>query len=231
MKKFNHILRRILSIINIPQHIKRYYLKRKISKYKNNEYDINNAKDKNDAIITNSNKNSLLLKIINFLVVMGVSALIVYFNLVYQDRRLLIVSIAIPIIIGIVFLVKRYRRGRIERRVNHEIRSLILKDSDDKIIHEWDINELRSVLIGKKTKVNEVDVDLSQATYSSLISREHAVMNNTGDKWYFEDIGSSNGSGIKRKNTDKKFKINEGKPYPINSGDTIYIANTKLLVK
>ena len=72
---------------------------------------------------------------------------------------------------------------------------------------------------------------MSSSVYASLISREHGILNYTGKKWYFEDIGSSNGSGLKRKKEEKKFKVDEGKSYPLMSGDTIYIANTKLILK
>jgi pSer/pThr/pTyr-binding forkhead associated (FHA) protein len=86
-------------------------------------------------------------------------------------------------------------------------------------------------LIGKNSKENEVDIDLNDTDYASLVSRHHAVLNFAEGSWFIEDIGSVNGSGIKRTDESSKFKMEKGKPYKISSGDIIYIANTKLLTK
>jgi pSer/pThr/pTyr-binding forkhead associated (FHA) protein len=87
-----------------------------------------------------------------------------------------------------------------------------------------------SFLIGRNTKDNEVDIDLSEAEYSELVSRQHAVLNFAEGRWYIEDIGSSYGSGLKKVD-EEKFKMDLERLYEINSGDTLYIANTKIMVK
>lgn len=215
MSRILYKLKKILPIINIPKHIKKFFLKRKIRRYKNEE----------------KNKTNLFLKVINFFLVIVISATFVYFNLAYRSSKVLIISSTVLGVIILAILIRKVKQKQVAKSRREAITSLMLKDENEKVINQWDIHDLPSLLIGKKTKSNEVDVDLSEATYSSLISRKHAVMNNTGENWYFEDIGSSNGSGIRRKNSDKKFKVKEGKPYQINPGDTIYIANTKLVVK
>jgi len=111
------------------------------------------------------------------------------------------------------------------------IQKLILKDEEGRNIKEWYVEDKKSLLIGRKAQDNEVDIDLSESEYVTLISKQHAVLNFSDNIWYIEDIGSSNGTGLKKINEGKKFKLEQGILYKINSGDTIYIANTKLVVK
>lgn len=44
---------------------------------------------------------------------------------------------------------------------------------------------------------HEVDIDLSDVEYASLISKEHAVLNYSSGSWFIEDLESENGVGIK----------------------------------
>jgi hypothetical protein len=216
MERILYLFKRIAYVINIPRHIKKYFLKKKLKRYRNDQ----------------QIKYKLLsVKVINFFMVMLISAGFVYLNLNYRNLKLLLGSSTLLGVMLLVILMKKIKKRKENESRCREVSSLILKDENGEIINKWNINESPSLLIGKKTKINEVDVDLSDATYSSLISREHAVMNNTGEKWYFEDIGSSNGSGIRRKVDGEKFKLEVAKPYQLNKGDMIYIANTKLLVK
>ncbi len=108
---------------------------------------------------------------------------------------------------------------------------LVLQDEEGKNIRAWPLERRKALILGKKTRDNEVDIDLSEAQYATLISKQHAVLNYSDHNWYLEDIGSSNGTGVKRSNAKHKFKLEPGRPYPINSGDIILIANTQLLVK
>lgn len=112
-----------------------------------------------------------------------------------------------------------------------EINQLILVDEDGNYKREWNINGKISLLIGKNTKNNEVDIDLANTDYSYLISKQHAVLNFATNNWYIEDIGSSNGVGIKKLNDNVKRKLFKDVPYKLDSGDTIYIANTQLIIK
>jgi hypothetical protein len=110
------------------------------------------------------------------------------------------------------------------------ISKLILIGEDGRSLKTWNIVGKVSFLIGRNTKDNEVDIDLSDAEYSELVSRQHAVLNFSEGKWYIEDVGSSYGSGLKKVD-EEKFKLENERLYEINSGDTLYIANTKILVK
>jgi hypothetical protein len=110
------------------------------------------------------------------------------------------------------------------------IKHIVLKDDEGYDIKTWKIENIPSVLIGKESSKSRVDIDLSKTVYSSLLSREHGVLNNTGEGWFFEDLGSMNGSGVEKKDTGRKIKITPGKPIKVEIGDIIHISNTKLLL-
>ncbi|MCI1695992.1 FHA domain-containing protein [Aneurinibacillus aneurinilyticus] len=109
------------------------------------------------------------------------------------------------------------------------ITKLILLDEKGAGIKEWYIQGETSLLIGKSSKHSEVDIDLSDAEYASLISKQHAVLNYADGNWYIEDIDSKNGTGIKQAYKSAKSRLEAQEPYRIGTGDVIYIANTKIL--
>lgn len=207
------MLKKILSFFNIPGHIKRWINKSRLKK--------NREERKKEYII---------IKVINIMIILSLLAGLVYLNYLYSIEIIWMPVLSVAVLL-VIFTVSRIKKKRGTEVSGNKVSKLILKDDDGRITREWDISNYVACLIGKKTKTNEVDIDLSVAVYSSLISREHAVLNNTGSSWYFEDIGSSNGSGIKHKGESKKFKIERGKPYEVRSGDVLYIANTKLYLK
>ncbi|MGM0508835.1 MAG: FHA domain-containing protein [Fusobacteriota bacterium] len=206
----------MLDFLNIPKQMKKLYIKRKLSKHKNNP-------QKKD-------KKKIMLKIINILIITIMLLGVGYLGYIYREKNLLYVIIGFSLI-GTIILI-RVLSNKKEKKDNYqEITELILKGEDGDNIRSWDLKNKVSLLIGKKTKGNDIDIDLGKATYATLISREHGVLNRANNSWYFEDIGSSNGSGIKKNKTAKKVKIKPGQPCKLESQDIIYIANTKLLLK
>ncbi len=209
---------KFINFINIPAHIKKLYLNWKIKKFKQD------------------NTKSNLLKILNAIIIalllggLGYLVYIYRYNLRrFYFEHTLEVLIGGGIIIVLVLMIFVKKLMDTNQKIDYsQISKIILKDQDNKNIKSWNITDKTALLIGKKTDTNQVDIDLSETTYSKLISREHGVINNTGDNWYFEDIGSANGSGIKRRGQSEKRRIEEGNPCLLNCGDTIYIANTKL---
>ena len=106
----------------------------------------------------------------------------------------------------------------------------MLISEDGRGIKSWNTKGKVSLLVGRNTKNNEVDIDLSNVEYSELISRQHAVLNYAEGAWYIEDIGSSYGTGLKKVN-EERFKLDIERLYELSLGDIIYIANTKIMVK
>jgi hypothetical protein len=211
------VLKKFLQWINIPRHIKKYFLRRKIKQQKKSEQ--------------TKTKSKRLMKVINFLIVVMLLGELTYLNLNYENMYLLIGSIILVVVIFVFFLVKLVNKFQGDEIEYQDLKQLILKDETGQIVNDWELKDEISLLVGKKDQTNNVDVDLSQATYSSLISRKHAVLNKANNKWYFEDLDSLNGSGIRRKHNNEKFKVEAERPYKLNSGDTLYIANTKLVIK
>ena len=206
-------IRRFLEIINMPKHIKRYMIIQKIERY---------SKPQN---------NKSLIWIINGIMLLLFISVMVYIFMINTNlvlRRYTIITLVLLVVIYLIRIsiyVLKYEKK------TSGITQLILKDDEGRNVKVWDIKNKSSVIIGKKNRDTEVDIDLSGAEYASLISKEHAVINYAGNEWYIEDIGSTNGSGIKRSDEKSKLKVEPGKLYRLQPGDIIYIANTKILAK
>ena len=57
------------------------------------------------------------------------------------------------------------------------------------------------------------------------------MFNRVNGVWYYEDLGSQNGSGIEKKDDRRKIKLKRNVPVKVESGDIIYLATTKILLK
>ncbi|GAA0137017.1 hypothetical protein YSY43_38580 [Paenibacillus sp. YSY-4.3] len=112
-----------------------------------------------------------------------------------------------------------------------EVAKIVLLDDDGERVKEWYVKGETSVLIGKSTQGGEVDIDLSDSEYASLVSSEHAVLNRAGDKWFIEDAESHSGTGIRKAGRSDAKRLIVEEPVEIGTGDMIFIANTRLLVK
>ncbi len=123
------------------------------------------------------------------------------------------------------------RVKEIETIEKNQIEKLIMKDENDYDIKVWNVGRATSMLIGKKIHTNRVDIDLTSSLYSILISRIHGVLNKVNGEWYYEDLGSRNGSGIEKKSDSRKIKLKSNNTIKVESGDILYIATTKLLIK
>ncbi|MEK3788650.1 FHA domain-containing protein [Paenibacillus sp. FSL K6-1230] len=115
-----------------------------------------------------------------------------------------------------------------EKRV---VSKLVQLDDEGEPVKEWYIQGETALLIGKIHASSEVDIDLSDSEYASLISSEHAVLNRVGEKWFVEDTDSANGTGLREANSSLTDKLESGEPRPIHPGDLLFIANTRLLIK
>lgn len=123
------------------------------------------------------------------------------------------------------------RVKEIEDLEKNQIEHIFLKDSEDYDMKIWKIGRATSLLIGKQSPRNRVDIDVSEGIYSNLVSRAHGILNRVNGIWYYEDLGSQNGSGIERSLDKRKIKLKKNVPVKVESGDIIYLATTKILLK
>ena len=123
------------------------------------------------------------------------------------------------------------RVKEIEDLEKKQIEHIFLKDSEDYDMKIWKIGRATSLLIGKQSPRNRVDIDVSEGIYSNLVSRAHGILNRVNGIWYYEDLGSQNGSGIERSLDKRKIKLKKNLPVKVESGDIIYLATTKILLK
>jgi pSer/pThr/pTyr-binding forkhead associated (FHA) protein len=111
------------------------------------------------------------------------------------------------------------------------INNVALLNEDNQIIEEWDLFNKISLVIGRRTKESEVNIDLSTSIYASLIDQQHAVLNFASGRWYIEDLYSKNGISIQKAEDKIRYKLSKDKPCTISKGDIVFIAKTKLLIR
>jgi len=175
------------------------------------------------------NKNTVLLYVIDILIALMFVATLCYIYLINDNKILKYIGYGV-IVIFAAFVIVRILTVILAGQSESAVTKLVLVSEDGRGIKTWNIKGKVSLLIGRNTKNNEVDIDLSNVQYSELISRQHAVLNYADGAWYIEDIGSSYGTGLKKVN-EEKFKLDVEKLYELNLGDIIFIANTKIMVK
>lgn len=179
-----------------------------------------------------SYQKSFRVKLIELLIAcLSIGALIYVFGYTDSNALKIFTGIAFGLFLFGVFIVKVGAPDETEEKKETGITKLVLLDEDGESVKEWFIQGATSLLIGKSTSQNEVDIDLSDAEYAALISKQHAVLNYASGSWFIEDIHSRNGTGIKQANSRDKNRLEIEQPYKVKAGDIIYIANTRLLLK
>lgn len=116
-----------------------------------------------------------------------------------------------------------------ERAPGNSLTEVILLNENTERLTSWNIYGKNGLVIGRDIGENQVDINLDQTTYASMIDIEHAVLNFSGNCWYVEDISAKNGVSI-QKTDGKKYKLAYGKPCKLEKGDIIYIALTRLQI-
>lgn len=111
------------------------------------------------------------------------------------------------------------------------ITKVLLLNEENKTINEWDILGKISVVIGKGTKLQPVDIDLNNSIYSPLIDDTHAVLNYAEGSWYVEDLSIDKGVSIQKVENNERYNIVKGSPCTLQKGDIIYISKVKLLLQ
>lgn len=99
-----------------------------------------------------------------------------------------------------------------------DIVKLVQIDEDGEPVKEWYIMGQTSLLIGKSNPMQEVEIDLADSEYASLISSVHAVLNRVNQEWFIEDNDSASGTGVRAASRSTAMKLQSGEPCRINSG-------------
>lgn len=118
---------------------------------------------------------------------------------------------------------RTYRGGKIQ--------ALGLLDEEGNTIAEWNITGKISVLIGRDSRKENVDVNLQNTAYGGMVDRQHAVLNYAGEQWYIEDLNSENGVQIQSGNDGQVYQLSPNHPCQIHRGDILHIGCTCLEVK
>lgn len=206
-------MKRFLDFINIPYNIKRYIYLKKIEKHTRGE-------ESRDWSF-----------IVDILIVLVFLAGLFYIYVINTNIIVKIAGILLILLLVGFFMTKTFLFVQKNEKKGKKVRELVLLSDRGESLKSWIIEGKTALLIGKNAKGNEVDIDMSYSEYASQISRQHALLNYTGEAWYIEDVGSTNGSGMKRANEQAKFSLEKERPYPVYPGDVIYIAGARLQAK
>ena len=130
---------------------------------------------------------------------------------------------------------RRLLRGGVEEHMlpadTGTISELALLSEEDTELMVWDMYGKVSLVIGRDTGENQVDVDLSQSPYSGMVDVEHAVLNYSGGNWYIEDLGSANGISIRKAQDGRTYRISANTPCRVESGDVLSVGMNRLMIR
>jgi len=111
------------------------------------------------------------------------------------------------------------------------ITEIVLLNEEDRPLMTWDLYGKTAMVIGRDVKENQVDIDLGQSAYASMVDIEHAVLNYSAGNWYVEDLGSTNGVSVKKAGDGRVYKLSRDTPCRLERGDCLYIGLNRLLLK
>lgn len=152
--------------------------------------------------------------------------------------RVVQISLIITVLIDGIVIIDCFRQlgnpddrqaGKAQAAAGFPAHELVLLNEEEKPVRAWDLAGRTAMVIGRKSRDEQVDVDLSDCEYSALINVQHAALNYCLDSWYLEDLGSQNGIRIKKVEDGKCYQVAPNRPCKVVAGDVIYIAKTKLL--
>ena len=111
------------------------------------------------------------------------------------------------------------------------VRELVLINEEGDVLFTWDIRGKTSLVIGKSTQKEPVDIDLSMSAMSQMISKQQAVLNYTNDGWCIDDIDSKNGTRVRKLSQNAIMDVKLVGSVQLAAGDIIYIASTMLQLR
>ena len=176
----------------------------------------------------------LSLKNILIMLILIITFVFVHFS-GYSTKSL---YFSIFVYIGVTLYLLIVERFFEKAEVQEEIRNIKNEREREHSVFLERVKEIENLekkqiehIFGKETPRNRVDIDVSEGIYSNLVSRAHGILNRVNGIWYYEDLGSQNGSGIERNLDKRKMKLKKNIPVKVESGDIIYLATTKILLK
>lgn len=167
-----------------------------------------------------------------------ISAAVMVLSYIYLEQELyMMVILAVGAAVFLVFLIlalwdsdkagKRKMKSRHGKTGAGGIHSLILLNEEDQEIAEWNIAGKVSVLIGRDSHRENVDVNLMNTAFAGMVDRQHAVLNYAAGQWYIEDLDSANGIRV-QKQDGILYEVAKGQPALVEKGDVLVIGLTKL---
>lgn len=139
-------MEKVLNFINIPRSIIRLRKRKIIELY------------------TGEKQNSIER---DYLLIWIILILLVVVNYFIKTKEAGLISLGV-LVVFLVILKFRGKKGSWGfSGMTSAISKVVLKDEDGKNIKVWELHNKKSLLIGKKTKSNEVDIDLGNSIYSS----------------------------------------------------------------
>ncbi len=170
------------------------------------------------------------------MVICSISAAIMILCMAYmedcREKELLLAVCAGSLVIFLLLAIFDVNAAKaVKRKKGGAIQVLVLLDEDGGEISAWHIGGKTSVLIGRDTKNENVDINLQNTEYGGMVDRQHAVLNYAGGKWYIEDLGSKNGVRIQNTEDGKIYQVSREHLCRVNAGDIILIGNTRLYAK
>ena len=146
-----------------------------------------------------------------------------------QQRDSYLIVCGLLILFFLVFAFRDFYTAKPGRKkAGRAIQKLILLDEEGNELSAWHIGGKTSVLIGRETRQESVDINLQNTEYGGLVDCHHAVLNYAGGQWFIEDLGSRNGIRIEKKEDGKLYQVSGDHLCRVNTGDILYIGNTRL---
>lgn len=118
-----------------------------------------------------------------------------------------------------------------EDRRKKTVNELVLINEEGDVLYTWSLQGKTSLIIGKSTPKEPVDIDLSISAMSQMISKQHAVLNYTNEGWCVDDIDSKNGTRVRKISRNAILDVKLVGSVQVNVGDIIYIASTMLQLR
>lgn len=177
------------------------------------------------------------------LTIVCLSLAVIGIVLLYPDQitwrePILIFSGALTVLFLLMAVRDKGDRQRVTEEMNKNqpgetelITEIVLLNEEDKPLMTWELYGKTAMVIGRDVKENQVDIDLGQSPYASMVDIEHAVLNYSAGSWYVEDLESSNGISVKKAGDGRVYKLSKDTPCRLERGDCLYIGLNHLLVR